>query len=384
MRKQPKLVYVFLLGFLLIAFACSQSDSDSDFHSKPPEEVSPPRQLPAKFQEAVDIIREHFLFFDPSVPICVQDADDMERYIQSFDKTSDYLTKNEYEAFKSSQKKVYIGVGMEIEKDGDDRIICFPYPNSPASKSGIETGDVIESVDGTDVSNFSIFSMAGLLAGKEGTTVSIGIKKKASPPKIVKIIRRPVKYESVTRSNYNGIPVIKIHAFLTSTRRDLKFALMELNTPPVFIIDLRDNPGGDFYQALDAAMLFLDKGALIASIKDNKGIQDFKSTTLPYNKTSRIVLWQNEKTASSAEIFIAALVANNKALSIGKISYGKGTTQTIFELSDGSALILTVGWLLTPHKTKYNNRGLEPIYEILSEDPSEEIFFEQTQLILNR
>jgi hypothetical protein len=146
MRKQPKLVYVFLLGFLLIAFACSQSDSDSDFHSKPPEEVSPPRQLPAKFQEAVDIIREHFLFFDPSVPICVQDADDMERYIQSFDKTSDYLTKNEYEAFKSSQKKVYIGVGMEIEKDGDDRIICFPYPNSPASKSGIETGDVIESV----------------------------------------------------------------------------------------------------------------------------------------------------------------------------------------------------------------------------------------------
>ncbi|MCG8550416.1 MAG: S41 family peptidase, partial [Desulfobacterales bacterium] len=202
--------------------------------------------------------------------------------------------------------------------------------------------------------------------------------------KIVKIIRRPVKYESVTRSNYDGIPVIKIHAFLTSTRRDLKFALMELNTPSVFIIDLRDNPGGDLYQALDSAMLFLEKGALITSIKDNKGVREFKSTTSPYNKTSRIVLWQNEKTASSAEIFIAALVANDRALSIGKMSYGKGTTQTIFELSDGSALILTVGWLLTPHKRKYNNIGLEPSCEILSDDPSEAVFFEQTLMVLNQ
>ncbi|MCG8551800.1 MAG: PDZ domain-containing protein, partial [Desulfobacterales bacterium] len=155
MLKQPKPVYVLLLGFLLIAFACGQSDSDS----KSPEEVSKPRQLPALFQEAVDIIRENFLFFDPSAPISVQDAEAMARYLHSFDKTSDYLTKDEYEAFKSAQKKIYIGVGMEIEKDGKGRIICFPYPNSPASKSGIEAGDIIESVDGTDVSNFSIFLM---------------------------------------------------------------------------------------------------------------------------------------------------------------------------------------------------------------------------------
>jgi len=367
------------VGLLLIVLmACNQQQSDAE---KLPTFFQP---VSLEFREALDIIRDNFLFFDPGLPGNIEDPVSMDDYLHHFDQNSEYLTKSEYGAFKLSQKKVYIGIGMEIEKNDAGEIVCFPYINSPAYKNGIETGDILLSVNRINVSTGSVFSAAVELVGKEGTNVALKVKKRTGTLENINIKRQLVNYEPVTLFKIHGIPVIQIHSFSTSTRRELKFALTEVGRSPVIIIDLRDNPGGDFFQAVDSAMLFLDKGQLISSIKDRKWVQNFKSTTPPFIKPSQIILWQNEKTASSAEVFAAALVENNRAMSIGKKSYGKGTTQTIFELSDGSALFLTVGWLLTPLQTKYHNIGLYPMYEIRAEGSSDKLFFDQTESVLDQ
>lgn len=377
MSRHCRLISFFFISLLMATFACDKSDRDTE------KTQAQTRLLSQDFKEAFDIVRDNFLFFDPNAPMDIKDAISMRRYLHYFDQSSEYLIKDEYEAFKRAQKKVYIGVGMEIEKNDAGEIICFPFQNSPASNAGIETGDILKSVGGQKISQSTIFYVAGKLAGKDGTTVNIGILKKKGLEKMLEIERASVNYSTVTQSDFHGVSIINISSFSSSTRRELKFIIIDLDSPPALVIDLRDNAGGDFYQAIDSAMLFLDEGNIVSSIEKNGKVKQYKSTTSPLIKKTKIIIWQNENTASAAEIFTAALVENNKAVSIGMKSYGKGTSQEIFELSDGSALFLTIGYILTPLQKRYHNIGLYPTYEIKKESITTEDFSNITGLILS-
>jgi carboxyl-terminal processing protease len=134
------------------------------------------------------------------------------------------------------------------------------------------------------------------------------------------------------------------------------------------IIDLRGNGGGDLHAAIDSAMLFLKEGKKIVSVETRIGTMDYESKAAAVDLTTPIYLWQDEGTASAAEVFIAALTDNDRAVSIGKWTAGKGTKEEIIELSDGSALILATGILQTPRGSRYQGKGLKPTYE-LKDDP---------------
>jgi carboxyl-terminal processing protease len=130
------------------------------------------------------------------------------------------------------------------------------------------------------------------------------------------------------------------------------------------ILDLRGNAGGDFFAAIDAAMLFVPKGATIVSVRSRSGFRSYANTMASAKAPlGRVFVWQNEGTASAAEVFLAALTENGGAVSVGRRSFGKGTRQDIIELHDGSALIMTTGILLTPQGVEYDGRGLPPKLE---------------------
>ena len=116
-------------------------------------------------------------------------------------------------------------------------------------------------------------------------------------------------------------------------------------------------------------MLFLRKEKKILSIQTKKSSKHYTSSNDSVSFASPIFLWQDEATASAAEVFIAALTDNNKAVSVGKKTFGKGTTQDVIELSDGSALVLTTGHLRTPSGLEYHGIGLAPSYELASHNP---------------
>jgi len=290
-------------------------------------------------------------------------------YLKSLDRFSAYLTPEEYASFRASQKSRYIGVGMEIEMSPSSQIICMPYPDGPAKRAGIQFGDILESIDGVDVSGKSLIAVVTEARGEEGTEVALKVLSK-NQSKTIRVKREKIRSTSVRTKWHDTIPVLTISSFRSSTQRELKKAFTELgNTSPI-VIDLRGNPGGDLHSAIDSAMLFLEKGKKIVDIKTRKGLKSYKSTTIPVNASSPLYLWQDKRTASAAEVFIAALTQNERAKSIGKITFGKGTMQDIIELIDGSALFLTTGYLQTPAGNLYHDQGLEPTYSLHITSPA--------------
>ncbi len=126
------------------------------------------------------------------------------------------------------------------------------------------------------------------------------------------------------------------------------------------MIDLRGNFGGDFHAAVDSAMLFVPEGEILTSLRMKNGAKQYSSTLVGARPQRRVILWQDEATASAAELFVAALTENGRATTIGRKTFGKGTRQDVIELADGAALILTTAYLRTPKGTEFNGVGLLP------------------------
>lgn len=317
----------------------------------------------AVLKEALAIIQKKALFADGNAALDIKDGETLDAYLRRKDSASEYLGREEYATFQASLKSRYIGVGIEIERNQAGEIICFPMAGSPAQACGVESGDVLEAVDGRTVAGYSLYKTASLLMGASGSRVSVTLKKQGGGGRAqLQLTRQPIQSRSVSVEQIGGYPVIEIHDFGGGTKSELKAALAGLMDASVLVLDLRDNHGGDLYKSIDCAMLFLEKDAPILSIQTRDGTHSYKSTTVAFNSQSTVYIWQNENTASAAEVFTAALTENKRAESVGHRSYGKGISQDIFELSDGSALFLTTGILKTPANHIYQQRGLEPTH----------------------
>ncbi len=313
------------------------------------------------FYEALVKIREKSLKPESSRQI-IHKA--IRAYLRQQNLFADYLPPEEYKAFKRSQSDNYAGVGMDIFRDRSGKVFCVPFPRGPADKSGLRYGDTLSFINGRTVEGLSIFAMGTLIRGKEGTSVSLSIKTPRGSVKQVSLVRRRVHFPSVLLRKSDGKRVVKIFRFNKKTAVELREVLEILGPGKAIIIDLRGNIGGDFYAAMEAASLFLDSGLKIVDFKDRKGITPHLATKKPVDSSSRLILWQDRLTASAAEVFTAALVQNNRAVSIGVRSFGKGVAQRIVELSDGSALFVTDGALRSPDKNFFHLRGLDPTYPI--------------------
>ncbi len=335
------------------------------------------------YLEAVTKIRENFLFSEPDVRRSQIIRDTITAYLKRKDPFSDYLSPEEYSAFKDSQKNDYAGIGMEIQKNDTEEVICYPYPDTPAHKAGIEIGDRLEAIDSISVEGKSLYTLAAMAKGKKGTYLELTIRKKSRISKNLLIKRQPISVKAVSRQEVDGMPVIRIYGFAASVCQDLKFLLSAFEKDQPVIIDLRANPGGNFHAAVDAAMLFLDKGKTVVSVRNQKQVvKAYTSFTSSLMPDSKIFLWQDEKTASAAEVFIAALTQNQRAVSIGKRSFGKGTRQDIIELTDGSALVLTTGYLQTPDKRIYHGKGLEPDHVLTETNPDTSDYMKVNKALL--
>jgi carboxyl-terminal processing protease len=180
----------------------------------------------------------------------------------------------------------------------------------------------------------------------------------------VAVVRSLAQFSPVSESAYRSLRIIKLASFAPETKRELGYILSRFSPIEPVIIDLRTCGGGDFHAAVDAAMLFLTQGEPIVSVETRLGTRSYSSTLQSPLQIGRVFLWQDELTASAAEIFVAALVENGRATSIGRLTAGKGTRQDVIELTNGGALVLTTGYLITPHGIRFDGRGLDPVYPI--------------------
>jgi carboxyl-terminal processing protease len=314
--------------------------------------------------EVIEKLETNGLFFSSGAVPHFSTIEAFKVYLIDKDPYADFLTRDEYLQFKNAQGERYAGIGLEIERDRSGAVLCFPDPAGPAANAGVSAGDALVAIDGRPVQRLPLPTLVAWAAGTAGSEIVIDVATQNKGARRITIVRRSVTGPSVTDRNYGVSKVVRIASFTPNTRQELAFILSTRHSPAPLIVDLRGNRGGDLNAAIDSAMLFLKRGAVVASVREKKVIHRYVSTLEQPLYPGASFLWQDSGTASSAELFIAALTDNGRAVSVGQKTFGKGTKQDLFELGSGAVLIVTTGYLLTPGGKEIEGRGLAPGAEV--------------------
>ena len=265
----------------------------------------------------------------------------------------------------------YTGIGVSI--NNSDKSIVKVYKDTPASKAGIQEGDIIVGFNDTDVTNMTATEVVNLIKGsndyftlklQRGTqTISVSLKNET-------LIAPNIDYYMVENTN---IGYLSLQTFSNTLATQVKDALNELEKSGMksLIIDLRNNTGGFLTAATDVANMFLEKGKRIYGLNYQNNITNFNDETSEH-KEYEIVVLINENTASASEILAAALKESYGATLVGETSFGKGKVQQTMKLDDGSMVKYTSAYWLTPNGTCIDGIGINPDYYIVNEEVTDE------------
>jgi carboxyl-terminal processing protease len=309
--------------------------------------------------------------------------------LRELDPHSGYIDQANLDEMQRQSRGEFVGVGLEIGMNDGVLEVVAPIENSPAEKAGISANDVITKIDNKPVRGMTLDRAVEKLRGPKSTTVKLTISRKGRKKPIeITIIREVINVKSVrSRAEGNDVGYIGITEFTEQTTDLLKAAISQLTRSigadniKGFVIDLRNNPGGLFDQAVSVASSFLDNGEIV-SIR-GRNVEDvgrYNARASDLTKGKPLVVLINGGSASASEIVAGALQDRRRATVIGTRSFGKGSVQTIIPLADGDgALRLTTARYFTPSGRSIQAKGIEPDINISQAVPDEligRIFFE--------
>ncbi|MBO8160952.1 MAG: S41 family peptidase [Thermosipho sp. (in: Bacteria)] len=298
------------------------------------------------------------------------------------DDFSYYYNQEAYKEESIENEGEYGGLGIEVTYDSDMRAIkvISPMYGTPAWRSGLKAGDLIIQIDGTPVKEVSYIEAVNMMRGEPGTKVKITVLRGDEVlefemvREIIKII--PVKYGFI-ESEIGRIGYVRLTRFNQPSASKLEEILTKIYDKGVvaLIFDLRDNPGGLLDSAIDIASMFLDAGKLIVTVEPRVGaIERYESKGNSFPKVPIVVL-VNGGSASASEIVTGALKENNRAVIIGQKTFGKGSVQNGFPLSNGGVAFITIAHYKTPSGKDIHKVGIEP--DILVTDEATKIAHEE-------
>ncbi len=281
---------------------------------------------------------------------------------------TDYLTKEETKAFNESLKGTYKGIGIELKINE----IVQVFKNSPAEEIGLQVGDIVKSMDGYEINEENFGTVFGEIdiSKKKSVTVIVERDGKESTYDVeVKKIDLPIVTNNYIELDDSKIGYIKISSFTKNSPKQFKNILEELEKKGItkLIVDVRNNNGGYLDSAEEVISMFLKKGDVMYSVENKNGkekVLDKTKEEIDY----KIVVLINGASASSSEIFAAALRDNKNAIIVGEKSFGKGRIQNTKELSDGSLIKYTRAKWYTPNGEYIDEVGITPNYEVTNED----------------
>ena len=303
----------------------------------------------------------------------------MQGLLSSLDPYSQFLTPDDYKDLLTETEGEFGGLGIELTMRDGLLTIITAMEDTPAFDAGVDSGDIIVKINGEITKNITLNEAVKKLRGAPGTKVKIEVlKEKDKALKDIEITRAVIKVKDIKRASVleDGIGYLRINEFREKTADDLDKALADLKSKNIkgLIIDVRNNPGGLLYTAIEVSSRFLAEGKTVVSTKTRgEGEKVYAVKTAPLKVLDiPIVVLVNKGSASASEILAAALRQNKRAVLVGETTFGKGSVQTIIPLSDGPALRLTTSLYYTPDGTSIHEKGVKPDIEVASSAKTDE------------
>ncbi len=348
MRKQ---VSIYLLSFLLLFFIGSSALAGSeDF-----------------VNEVHTIIEDNYV--DPVSPDVLNARTVQEMLKRLGDPYARYLTQEEYQEEVDALNGNFTGVGIYITGESDGVQVLSVIKGSPAEKAGLKKDDVIVAADEITLVGVDSDKAMEILHGEVGSTVALKVKRDGEVLSF-DIAREKVEVPTVHPEMVdNKVAYLGIDDFGERTAGELKKAVKGLQKAKAdnWIVDLRCNPGGYLESAIDVAGVFLGEAPVVL-VEEREYVDGYMSNPADVFIDGAMVVLVDEYSASAAEILVAALRDNQRALLIGKTTYGKGTVQQIFPLPNGDKLKLTVARFYSPAGEEINEVGVKPDIEVEDEN----------------
>ncbi|RME49976.1 MAG: S41 family peptidase [Caldilineae bacterium] len=264
------------------------------------------------------------------------------------------------------------GIGAYVYRDEQNRVLLNPMVDSPAEKAGLQKDDVLLQVDDTPIRpEMSTDEVVLLIRGEVGTTVTLLVSRQgAADPISLTIERAIIETPSVAWRLADEDPTIgyvQISLFSNRTSRELDRALTDLRKQGAtrFILDLRGNGGGLLEAAIDVASKFLSEGVVLTEKRRNADPTVYRVRGGYKLLYAPLVVLVDGGTASASEIVAGALQDYGRATLIGERTYGKGSVQLVYDLSDQSSVHVTVARWFTPNNHSIDGTGIAPDIEVL-------------------
>lgn len=290
------------------------------------------------------------------------------------DQYAAYYSAHNYETEKKQLKGSYVGIGVSVTKDETSGgvLVNAVTTGGPAEKAGVAAGDIITAADDTDLTTLSIDECIELISGEEGTEVKLKLRRGEEDVELTvkreTIKEETVRYQVIPKTN---IGYLSLSAFTPTAEQDYYAAFDELSQNEQvdgIIVDLRNNSGGDMNVALRMVDSILkddlgeDGRTILVQTEDKNGNQESYYAEDEVSESTPIVILVNGKSASASEIYSGVLKDYGYQV-IGSKTFGKGIVQSIYQLSDGSAVKFTTDYYLLPNGERIHGEGIEPTVE---------------------
>lgn len=281
---------------------------------------------------------------------------------------SRYYTADEYAQETASTDGAYAGIGVSIQKNKNGGVqIAECYEGGPGADAGLQTGDVITAINDTDVTDMELSDVVSLIReNKDKTIVLTVFRENEEKSREISVDVTDVELPFVFGEMLDKkTGYIQITQFTGVTPQQYKDMFTELKDKGMerLVIDLRDNPGGLLTSVCDILREILPEG-LIVYTEDKYGNREEETCDGKHQLDMPLAVLVNENSASASEIFAGAVQDHGVGTIVGTTTYGKGVVQELRQLSDGSAVKLTVSNYYTPNGNSINKVGIKPDVEV--------------------
>ena len=369
------------IAFLFLIVVCAAGIAAACVTVSDSEEPETVKRLPPEFDrlaEVWELLQQEHIAGQNLDPAAVSDGAIRGMLAAIDDPYAAFVDRQQFPLSQQDIQGFFEGIGAEVGiRDGAITILS-PIEDSPADMAGLKPGDVILEVDGESIRGLGLLEVVGRIRGEKGTTVRLLVRRMSSgASEELTIERGVIPIESVRLLMQVGrIGHLRITGFTGTTNDDLATAIerFERSKGLGMVVDLRYNPGGLVSSVVDVTSQFIDEGLVLYQIDARGDRRDWNLTPGGLALEIPVVVLVNEFSASASEVFAGAIMDHGRAEVIGATTFGKGSVNKLWPLSDGSGVNFTTARWFTPNGTLIEGEGIVPdVLQDASEDESEDL-----------